>query len=521
MNPQAALQRLCVMGLALVSAASSNAANPLIRYPSASSPSASRDSGNLLVNPGFEAPYVKQCCHTEQGLAGLPIDEVQVANGWRGWWYPPGIDSAHPEYCGDNAPPKCQAWHRPEWREAAPFTERIHEGKNAQKYFTFFSVHEAGMVQQVTGVPSGARLRFSIYMHAWSTNDNSGASSGQDDMGLKVGIDPIGDANPWSQNIVWSPVHDAYDTYQLYNVEAVAQGNTVTVFTHSQPMWGLQHNDVYIDDASLIVVGDAPPAPAATASAPVLPTEPLPTAGGPTPVAWSQAPIPPGAKTYPVKPGDSLWTISARSGVAVDTLRRLNNVVGNKIYVGQILILDSGPPTPTALAATPVALDSPPDAATPPPVVMGEVGNICVTVYADTNVSGARDGGEALFAGLAFNLMQVADGAGRAVGGYRTDGVSEPFCFRDLPPANYQIVFAPPTGYAATTPDNPGVGIVPGAVVNVEIGLAPLEAVEAARARARTFKIIGAVLAALLLAPGLWLVAPRISHLANRRTSKQ
>ena len=21
--------------------------------------------GNLLTNPGFEAPYVKQCCHTE------------------------------------------------------------------------------------------------------------------------------------------------------------------------------------------------------------------------------------------------------------------------------------------------------------------------------------------------------------------------------------------------------------------------------------------------------------------------
>jgi hypothetical protein len=44
---------------------------------------------------------------------------------------------------------------------------------------------------------------------------------------------------------------------------------------------------------------------------------------------------------YVVKPGDTLSAISRRSGVPVDTIRRLNNIDGSVIRVGQRLKLDS------------------------------------------------------------------------------------------------------------------------------------------------------------------------------------
>ena len=113
------------------------------------------DGPNLLVNPGFEAPYQKQCCHTEGNYyPDTPIDEVQVAHGWSGWWLDPDQDAAHPSNC-ERMPAPCFAWHRPEWRDAAcgaACAGRVHSGDNAQKYFTFWSLHDAGMYQQVSGV---------------------------------------------------------------------------------------------------------------------------------------------------------------------------------------------------------------------------------------------------------------------------------------------------------------------------------------------------------------------------------
>src|SRR5689334_3311544 len=84
------------------------------------------DGPNLLQNPGFESPFVKQCC--EEGDPNTTIGEVQVAAGWMGWWQQPG-DPQHPS-AGATVD-----WHRPEWREAncGPVcANRIHSGGNAQ-----------------------------------------------------------------------------------------------------------------------------------------------------------------------------------------------------------------------------------------------------------------------------------------------------------------------------------------------------------------------------------------------------
>ncbi|MEK7788199.1 MAG: LysM peptidoglycan-binding domain-containing protein, partial [Chloroflexota bacterium] len=280
------------------------------------------DGPNLLVNSGFESPYAKQCCHTASTFPpNTPIDEVQVANGWRGWWREPSFPN-YPPTC-DN----CTAWHRPEWREAAPFSNRIHGGANAQKYFTFFSVHEAGMYQQVSGITSGQRLRFSIYMHAWSTNGSSQTSTTKDnDMSLKVGIDPTGGADPFSSKIVWSTPTNVWDNWALFTVEAVAQGSTVTVYTYSKPRWGMEHNDVYVDDASLVVVGGsstaatATPQPTSTTAATSVAAITATTTKSPTPAPTTAVPPTPSFQTYTVQRGDSLRSIARKFNTTVSAI---------------------------------------------------------------------------------------------------------------------------------------------------------------------------------------------------------
>ena len=85
-------------------------------------------------------------------LPDTPIGEVQVAHGWSGWWLQPNQDAQHPSAGGK------PSWHRPEWREAAcgpVCANRVHSGSDSQKYFTFASVHDAGMLQQVSGITPG------------------------------------------------------------------------------------------------------------------------------------------------------------------------------------------------------------------------------------------------------------------------------------------------------------------------------------------------------------------------------
>jgi hypothetical protein len=260
---------------------------------------------NLLVNGGMDGPYVKQCSavggvHWVPVFCGDPVDfsrvrlweTVQVPVGWAGWWLAPNEDPTDPEFynsfpndCYADAPPGCVAWHNPEFRDTAggPQTPPIRRvaGNNSLKYFTFWSIHEAGVYQAVGGITPGQRLRFNIHIQAWSNNDNDPSfSAGQPTMHLRVGIDPYGGLNPYSSNIIWSNEREAFDHWELFSVEAVAQATRVTVFTYSRPIYGLQHNDVYLDEASLIVVNNVVAQPTTAPTATLDGTLPTSTATG-------------------------------------------------------------------------------------------------------------------------------------------------------------------------------------------------------------------------------------------------
>ena len=336
---------------------------------------------NLLQNPGFEGTYAP--------FAG---DATRlVAPGWTAWNIPhkstdPGFVNLAPEY-------------RP-----AANSKRVHGGSSAQEFFTFFATHTGGVLQRAP-VTTGNRLRFSAFINVWSTSfDNADTSEQPGRVGIRVGIDPSGGTDGSSRSIVWSDRQEFYDQFKEIVVEAVAATDFVTVFVESAPQDPVKNNNVYVDDASLAVIGQAPvvnsPQPSDT---PVVPTAVIPTAVQPTLIATSPfVPSPegtrttPGAETpapietvatlgfvsptppvpgptsapvftgkivYTVVSGDTVIELAKRFNSTVDAIISSNGLAASGlIFVGQQLVI----PVPVAPTATP-----PPIPPTPTPGLGG------------------------------------------------------------------------------------------------------------------------------------------------------
>lgn len=219
--------------------------------------------GNVLTNPSLEGPYSSQ-----------QYPEINVPKGWTAWYFDippckpwkPGCYIPCPVNCVENG--ACVRdygcmWARPEFVPIfyQQVTYRVHTGETAQKYFSYGRMHEGGLYQRVTGITPGAQVEFSAWIQTWMCFNFDDCAYGRvsdqpSDMHLRIGIDPTGGTVPTSTNIIWSPEAPAFDQWTYFSVRAVAQASTVTVFTHSRPEWGWarKNNDVYLDDANLVVL---------------------------------------------------------------------------------------------------------------------------------------------------------------------------------------------------------------------------------------------------------------------------
>jgi hypothetical protein len=212
-------------------------------------------SGNLLANPSFEGGF-----HYQDGEG-----ELKVADGWVGWY----VDE------GDKDP----SWknRRPEFGLTIEAV-RVHAGAKAQQYGIIYSTHLAGLYQRVSGIPKGARVRFTIWGHMYVYDDDDDKQPGP--LRMKVGIDPTGGTNALAGHVVWSQeVNDGQ--WRQYTVEAVAQNSTITVFTFSNPEWAMKHLTANWDDGSLVVLSTPTPTRRPPTATPRATSTPTPT---PTPV---------------------------------------------------------------------------------------------------------------------------------------------------------------------------------------------------------------------------------------------
>jgi hypothetical protein len=215
---------------------------------------ASAASENVLFNPGFEGGW-----HTTSMSS-------RVADGWNPWF---AIDPNNP------------ASREPEYGVVVGREGQAHSGNQSQRWFNSYGVHDAG-VWAPAKVPVGSYVRFSIWVWTNSSQDDAwGASSAY--YKKWVGIDPTGGNYVASPEVVWSPMNVEMDKWVLMTVSAQAKSETVTVFVRGIPYFPVKHNDVLVDDASVVYdLSETPAAPegaAVGAEATATPTpEPAPQA---------------------------------------------------------------------------------------------------------------------------------------------------------------------------------------------------------------------------------------------------
>ncbi len=181
--------------------------------------------------------------------------DQRVAAGWLTWSTP---GSAVPEYRQAN--PDVGALVE------RPFSNRKHDGNNAQQYFTVFEVHDAGLYR-VIQAPPGAVVEVSAWAEVWSSGeDDPMHSDSAQNTHVRIGLDPGGGIGPGASTVLWGAEVNPLSAWQrVPSVRAqVGEAGTLTVFLRSNPMYALKHNDVYWDDVQVTLVekGKAAAAPA-------------------------------------------------------------------------------------------------------------------------------------------------------------------------------------------------------------------------------------------------------------------
>ncbi len=198
---------------------------------------------NVLANPGFEG-----------GMRRTSLSSW-VSDGWNPWF----IHTADQSQQTFGREPEFAVAERP---------SQAHSGNKFMRWFSTFGHHNGGLWQRVPA-PRGATATFSLWMYGWSSRgDTFGVSEG----GVYqkwVGIDPYGGTDATSANVVWSPANTDMDRYVEMTVSTTVLGDAVTVFARGEPLWPVKHNDVLVDDASLVFGSQGP--------APVPPAPPAPT----------------------------------------------------------------------------------------------------------------------------------------------------------------------------------------------------------------------------------------------------
>ncbi|MBI3943789.1 MAG: LysM peptidoglycan-binding domain-containing protein [Chloroflexi bacterium] len=328
-----------ILNPAAVLAASPNSANAQEGCP-----------GNLLVNPGFEGGRYK----TEN--IGTSLSSA-VGNGWAPWAIRGNeVINREPEFKIENG-------------TVDPTRYRVYGGWFAQKYFTTWGTHTAGVYQRVA-VPKDQQVEFSIWVQAYTGQRELYNSKGQfisdlqrpmssEENGVTgpgnyrvyVGIDPTGNVPAGfgvdaPGTVVWSEPRidrdfrttdaggNPVDGWIQLRISAVSPSGFVTVYTKGQPEFSVKHNDSFWDDACLQTGGSARgPAVPLGPAAPMLIANTPSTAAPASPVVAA-----PKCSTYTVVSGDTLSLIAARQGVSWGKIASDNHLANpNLIFPGNQL----------------------------------------------------------------------------------------------------------------------------------------------------------------------------------------
>ena len=230
-------------------------------------------------------------------------------------------------------------------------------------------------------------------------------------------------------------------------------------------------------------------------------------------------PGPDGKIIYIVQPNDTLWRISAITGVKIETIRELNNLgVNDVIMPGDKILLGYAGPSggqPTAGQAPTQAL------VTPSPTAAPGWGILCVLLYNDLNGDSMRQETEPSIPGgeiSVSNRSGTVSLTGETPSGGNDTTIINPTpqeigytCFDQLLQGEYLISAAAPKGYNRTTVLNTSINleagqttyIAFGAQVNSELGAQTALIPESPR-KSPLMGIIGGALLAVGIGLGIY-----------------
>ena len=176
-------------------------------------------------------------------------------------------------------------------------------------------------------------------------------------------------------------------------------------------------------------------------------------------------PGPDGRIFYIVQDQDTLWSISAITGISLDQLRAINNLHPNEsIRPGQQLFFGMGGPaavTPTPGPTQPL----PTPTITPTPAKGTAI--LCVLLYDDLNGDSLRQEEEP---SIPKGAIHVGEQSGKFSKSEDTTDGLDPKCFNDLPPGAYNVSVALPEGFNPTTTTNYQIELKAGDETYVDFG---------------------------------------------------
>jgi len=215
-------------------------------------------------------------------------------------------------------------------------------------------------------------------------------------------------------------------------------------------------------------------------------------------------PNPEGRIIYVVKPADNCISISLKTGVQLDELRRLNNLGEDcSLQEGQQLLLGIVDKPAQQSTATPANQ-------LPTPTLPPGTGEICVLLFNDTNGNSTPDGDENPLAGGAISLT---DRDGKFTLNNQTNA-TDPICFKDIVEGDYNISVAIPEGYNATTLLNYPIKLSGGEKSTLDFGAQPgsklVEPAAGEEGKSPILAIAGAVL--ILGGAGLGIYVARMGR---------
>jgi LysM repeat protein len=435
-------------------------------------------AGVLRPAPAVAAPPAQANLLANGGLDSF--SGSGVATSWDPWWETipnPGTGSlnyaAKPEFIAESNP---------------VFTL----GGSSQHIGQSWDPWHAG-IRQTVSVPPGTTVHFTASGRVFaSTEHYPHASDPAVASRMQIGAEPNGSIDWASGTVQWSGQANPHDTWVTFSLDATAGASgKITLFLSNNFMGDSRlHLDAWWDNASAVVVGAQPTSPPGATNAPPQPTSPGGQPTNPPPAATTfrtPTPGPDGNIIYVVQDGDTLWRISAISGVSVDEIRSMNGLTSDIISIGQRLIIGQGTSSNPEATAAPTTDPNQPTAdanvtatsevlstATAPATQVAIAteapgkGTVCALMWNDTNGNGVRDPNEGMLAGGQLTVVEID--TGRPIQVYTTDGVSEPHCFNDIPAGQYTVSSAAPGGYNATRAPSTPLEVLPGSTSSLEFG---------------------------------------------------